>query len=756
MIGAAASGKSTAVRLLACALQHSDQRAIRYISSSAIRQQLYGVGGGLGCWGEVEAVIHRELCQAISSGETAILEASYSKRAFRLAITQAMVLPQPVEWIGWWLDTPQHLCLQWNQQRDDPVPETVIRRQCAQLLQSAPVPHRKEGFLHVVRLQTGQGRPLAAMIPAALKGMEPSICRGANRDAAHELHGYSRLLDQERLIYLVLLLCQHPKLTVTGCPPDPELELLLSPLPSGGLAEKAAAILARLHGACYGDAAAISRDLDWLEEQRFTARGDQGSGQGPEVIAPIEPPPWPSGKPRPVGGLSRLADREAFCQTFTVLRHLLHHPCEQNEGQRICEHLAACLSRESGGRRRWQARQVHTAITETLTPYGFRRPGGSGRKGFALGTALLSLPQLQEAGRLLALQAEALGDRSAAALSGCLRQRLQQIGADPDQQPPARRWIQPHRPTQHVLQPGGTGDGESAIEAAIRLRQKLLISQPGSRRGPAAALAIWPLQLLLHGGRWWLLHEHATYGSRQGLLECLPLEALHIFQAEKNSSGRALADHRLALERALRLQQHCGGLCFGTDLTAQQQLLQASAEQRRALLCTIRLRCSPAAMAALRRDLDRFHPSAIRLAAPLPGDSWGGAAARRQPLQAIDDPLHPYPVEIDLPGWVLNAEAELHRWLFAHGSGIRIESPQGLRDAQRRWLLAALALHELPDGTADEGSSGTGADAAAAGDGVGPRAAVSAAAAALPAAETRRRISKRRSSGSSSSAAVWS
>ncbi|MFN7900553.1 MAG: AAA family ATPase, partial [Synechococcaceae cyanobacterium] len=152
MIGAAASGKSTAARLLACALQKPDQPPIRYISSSAIRQQLYGVGGGLGSWSEVEAVIQQELCEALAAGETAIVEASYSKRCFRLALTQAMVLPQPVQWIGWWLDTPQHLCLQWNQQREHPVPDAVIRKHCAQLLQSAPVPHRKEGFAQVVRL----------------------------------------------------------------------------------------------------------------------------------------------------------------------------------------------------------------------------------------------------------------------------------------------------------------------------------------------------------------------------------------------------------------------------------------------------------------------------------------------------------------------------------------------------------------------------------------------------------------------------
>lgn len=703
MIGAAASGKSTAARVLACALQKADHPPVRYISSSAIRHHLYGLTGGLGSWNEIEAVIRQELCEALAAGETAIVEASYSKRAFRLAITQAMALPQPVQWIGWWLDTPQHLCLQWNQKLDNPVPDTVIRRQCAQLLQSAPVPHRKEGFSQVVRLQPAQDCPFSSMIQAALAGMEATIVRGANRDAAHELHGYSRLLDQERLLYLVLLLCQHPKLTVTGCQPDPELDLLLSPLPAGGLAEKAAAILARLHGACFGDAAAISRDLDWLESQGFTARGDQDGSSGTGVLVTIEPPPWPAGKPRPMGGLPRLADREAFCQTFTVLRHLLHNPYAQGDGERINEHIAAALTGECGGRRRWQARQIHTAISETLTPYGFRRPGRSGRRGFALGTALLSLQQLQEAYQLLQLQAEDLGDRSAAALSSSLRERLQQVGADPGRLPAGRRWLQPHRPRQDVIHPGRAAEqeGESVIETAIRLRQKLLIAQPMAPRRPAGSLSIWPLQLLLHSGRWWLLHEHVAYGTQQGLLACTPLDGLHVFQAEQHSS-REEALHRQALERATTLQQLCGGLWFGVDLAQQQALLKASAEERRERLSTLRLRSSPLAMAAIRRDLERFHPSAIRLSAPLPGDSWGGVTPRRYGLQADDDPLHPYPVEIDLPGWVLEGDPELRRWLLAYGPAIRIEAPIDLVEEHRSALAEALALYAPTVSLAEE------------------------------------------------------
>lgn len=151
------------------------------------------------------------------------------------------------------------------------------------------------------------------------------------------------------------------------------------------------------------------------------------------------------------------------------------------------------------------------------------------------------------------------------------------------------------------------------------------------------------------------------------------------------------------------LLQFCGGVWLGADLAQQHALVRASAEERRSLLQTLGLRCAPDAMAKLRRDLERFHPSAIRLSAPLPGDSWGGSPQRRYGLRADDDPLHPYPVEIDLPAWVLDSDPDLRRWLLAHGSGIRIEAPTALVEEHRQALAQALSLY-APAG--QEGSCG--------------------------------------------------
>jgi predicted kinase len=732
MIGAACSGKSTTARILARALQAREECVIRYISSAGIRRELYGDSAIYGRWAEVEAEIRSQLLQAIAAEETVILEASYTRRAFRLAITQALELPVAVQWIGWWLDTPLQLCLQWNQRRSVPLPPAVIEKHCAQLLQSAPVPHRQEGFALVVRLRPDQGIPLERVVPAELERLEGALQRATNRDGAYQLHGYSRLLDLERLLYLIRLLSDHPKLSGTGEDAGKELEHLLSPLPAGGVAERAAALLARLHGACYGDALAVSGDLAWLDQQGYTARW---LAMAEESLPLIEPPPWPL-EQRPAGGLPRLADRAAFQQVFTLLRHLLRHPHAIGEQERVSAHLARSLNASSAAAGSaapgavagvpWSARQVQVAINDTLTPYGFRLPGRSGRRGYSLGTALLSLPELREVAQLLQLQAEHLGDSQARRIGGVLRERLAAVDARTgsradlvEEAAPRRRWIQPTRPLPSLPSlPDAAGRRAGCsqavlIETAIAQRQRLLLSlAQGSplrgterRSGAPQSQAVWPLQLLLHSGSWWLLVEHDAIGQPDGLLRCLPLGGLHVYQAERGP-GRELHRHQQALERARILERCCGGLCFGEQLAGQQALCEqtlvqqgsdggggSNASAARDWLVSLRLSCSAAVLPALRRDLDRFPPAAVRLAAALPGDSWGRPQQGSAGLTASTDSRLPYPVEVDLPAWVVSGDGELRRWLYSYGAALRINAPAELAAEHRQWLCDALGVY---------------------------------------------------------------
>jgi len=51
-------------------------------------------------------------------------------------------------------------------------------------------------------------------------------------------------------------------------------------------------------------------------------------------------------------------------------------------------------------------------------------------------------------------------------------------------------------------------------------------------------------------------------------------------------------------------------------------------------------------------------------------------------------------VELDLPTWTAERDIDLRNWLFGFGAGIRIDSPQALRDEHRQKLETALAVYQ--------------------------------------------------------------
>ena len=53
-----------------------------------------------GPWPDIQQRLHQRLVEAVAAGQPVIVDATHAKRAWRLAITQALALPRRVEWIG--------------------------------------------------------------------------------------------------------------------------------------------------------------------------------------------------------------------------------------------------------------------------------------------------------------------------------------------------------------------------------------------------------------------------------------------------------------------------------------------------------------------------------------------------------------------------------------------------------------------------------------------------------------------------------
>jgi hypothetical protein len=606
-----------------------------------------------------------------------------------------------VEWIGWWLYTPLSTCLQWNHTRTRLVPEPVIREMAAALADPIFGPSRSEGMAAVVAVVPTHQRDLEPLLREELGRLDHRIRSARNRENRFALHGYSRLLDLERLLHLLRLLSTFPGLDASDPATRAELEAIVSPWPEGDLADRAAACLRRLHGECYGDAAAIRADLIWLQANGF--------GSAEPVSTPVQPPPLP---PQPEagrwhggvnGGYPPLGDAPVFQRVFTLLRHLLQQPFDRAAGTALPEHLIAQIETIPGAYLPGEAATLRKDLEKLLTPYGFRGRNDNVRHGYAIGTALLSAHRLREVHGVVSQAAGRLADPTAQDLLSELEQRLQWGGVALDQAAPVRALANRSIISAALVRPDSLAAERQAeqLETAIVERRRVELERYASvasfADSPSGAFRAWPLQLLFHTIGWYLVYESDNVGREEGLIRSERIDRLRLVRTE-GGYRRSEDAHGAALARLQTLLHLSGGIYFGSDLEAQLQLCSASRRQRAKALVTLRFCCQSWSFAFIREGLQRYPIEHTRYSKPLPGDTWWHhpkAPHGLEPGEPSDS--HPYPVELDLPRWTVERDVDLRNWLFGFGDGIRIAAPPELVVEHREWLRRAAAVYASRD-----------------------------------------------------------
>jgi hypothetical protein len=690
LIGPPASGKTTLAGVLA------QLSGAVVLSTDGVRAEVFGDAAVQGPWRDIEALLHQRIRDSVAAGVPVIVDATHARRPWRLAITQALTLPAPVEWIGWWLHTSLGTCLQWNQSRRRRVPEPVIREMAAALADPVFGPSRAEGFAALVAVVPTHQRELAPLLRDELARLEHRIRSARNRERHFALHGYSRLLDLERLLHGVRLLSTYPGLSTADPASRAALEAIVSPLPQGDLADRAAAYLRRLHGECFGDAAAIRADLAWLAANGFC--------QSEPALAPIQPPP--AAEPAPGvwqggvhGGVPPLGDAPVFQRVFTLLRHLLQHPFDREAGTPLPEHLIAATEAIPGAYLPGEAATLRKDLEKLLTPYGFRQRNDNVRHGYALGTALLSAQRLREIHGVVSQAAERLADPTAQDLLAELEQRLQWAGIGVDGAAPVRAFANRSIVSSALVRPDSLAAERQAeaLETAIVERRRIALERYASvgsfADSPSGAFRVWPLQLLFHTIGWYLVYEEDAIGTGVGLIRSERLDRLALRHSERGNR-RSDDAHAQALRRLELLLRHSGGIYFGHDLAAQLKLCSPNPRLRARQLITLRVCCQGWAFAFIREGLQRYPIEHTRFSRPLPGDGWWHhprAPHVLEPGSAAD--THPYPLELDLPPWTVERDIDLRNWLFGFGAGIRIEGPEALRLEHQQTLQAALAVY---------------------------------------------------------------
>lgn len=710
LIGQPASGKTTLAKALAPLLSAPGEPPAQVLSTDAIRAEVFGDAAVQGPWVDIQQRLHQRIQECVATGIPVIVDATHARRAWRLALTQALPLPAPVEWIGWWLYTDLPTSLEWNSRRERAVPVPVIQEMAAALADPHFGPSRAEGFAAICAVVPTHHNDLAAVLQAELAGLDQRIRSATNRERKLQRHGYSRLLDLERLLHLIRLLSTWPDLAATDPASAEELEAILSPLPQGDLADRAAAFLGKLHGACFADASAIRNDLAWLEANGFCSAVPSTSpvqlAPAPRAAAPIH------------GGLPPMGDGPVFVRVMTLLRHLLQVPFDRpaERGSNLHQHLITATETIPGAYLPGETATLRKDLEKLLTPYGFRNRNDNVRHGYCLGTAVLSPARLREVHNVVQQAAGRLADPSAQDLLSELDERLGWAGITADGLPPVRSYAR-HAvvDTQLVRRDSLAAPRRAeAIEAAIVEHRRVLLQRyPGVGSfadSPAGELRVWPLQLIFHNVGWYLLFEEDQVGREQGLIRSERLDRLAMARGD-GDLRRNPEQHAAAINRLERLLHHSGGIFFGSDLEQQLAVASSSVQRRTQALVTLRFCCSPWAFAFIREGLQRYPIEHTRFSRPLPGDSWWHHPKAPHVLEpGPADASHPYPVELDLPPWTVAADIDLRSWLFAFGGGIRIEQPDVLRQElllRCQEAMAANGGQPSPSATADQPSQRT-------------------------------------------------
>ncbi len=659
LIGPPGSGKSTLAQQMQDHLPHS-----QIVATDRIRHDLYGDERHQGNWADIEAIALQHIQTAVAQGYSVIYDATNAKRSWRMALLAALA-DLTVDWLGWHLTTPLATCHQWNQERDRAVSGTVIDNSYQTLQQFPPL--AAEGFLAVYPIAPHQ--PLS-QVKKRLKTLSRSVINRTNRTHHRQItfHRYSKLLDFDRLMHLISLLARYPGLGYLHQEHPAQLQSLLndqSTTVTNSL-DELCIVLSHQCGPIYADPKAVAQDLIWLEANGFLATTPKTSPLINDVSTQVAINPHP------------YSDWEPFHRVLLTVRFITHHPfCWDPDRPKSLTSLLAAMQHQGLLQGDGEA-VLRKDVEQVLKPFNIL-PDFRLRRGYFIGTGILSEPQLIQIASLLQGQAKTIQDPLALSLLDVLRERLQRSQHDLDSIYPVRAIANRMIIDPDLLPGDAIARHPERLEAAIEAGQCLELKRyAGVGRFDIDRvddfIRVWPLQIVFRNIAWYLGYEIAD-GENQGLLQFERLDRLFLGR-DVSTQKRSRSVQFKALHRLNALQQASGGLFLGTSPQEQQQFLSSNPTKRAAVSIQVELWFTDRIFAFISEGTQRFPIQTMKMS------PRNQRQLSQHPhlfcLPASDDPHYPYRLQINLPVWSLD-DIDLRRWILGFGADVKVIYPEQLR-----------------------------------------------------------------------------
>ncbi|MDL5051963.1 WYL domain-containing protein [Oscillatoria laete-virens NRMC-F 0139] len=659
LIGPPGSGKSTLATQMSQHIPNS-----RVISTDQIRERLYGDESIQGDWAEIERVVLKEIQEAIAQQQPVIYDATNAKRVWRMSLLQKVV-DLKAQWIAWHLKTPRQFCQNWNMQRGRQVPPEVLD-DLFQNLKNFP-PLAAEGFVGVYELNPAQSNDLISEVKSKINQLSRSITNRANRTQRSQvtLHPYSGLLDFDRLLYLISLLVRYPGIgNLQKTNPDLLKQLLGDETQFQTNLSEICAVMQRLCGGIYADPNAITADLEWLDENNFLNPSPSNQELTIAEVLAID------------SATHSYSDIEPFKRLLTTIRFIIQHPFQWDSEQGSLGSLVSMMQKQGlvdGD----QTDAIRKDIERILKPFRIL-PDFALKRGYFIGTGILSAPQLAKVFHVLQAQAKNLQDPIALGIFEVFDERMRQSQLSTQSIYPVRAICNRTIVDSQLLPQSALAKNIEKLEDEIEQGQVLELKRfSGVGRysdNQDKFFRVCPLQIVFHNIGWYLGFE-IIEGEGKGLLQFERLDRL--FRGYPQPNKRDRRDQQKSLHKLQCLYQACGGLYLGRSASEQRQFLSKTPAIRDAVCMTVELWFNDHAFRFVSEGTQRFPISQMKMSPKLSSNPTSQQLAPIFTLAKSPDPAHPNRFQVKLPRWSLD-DIDLRRWILGFGNQVKVVEPPEL------------------------------------------------------------------------------
>ncbi|MBC1222434.1 WYL domain-containing protein [Nostoc sp. UCD120] len=665
LIGIPGSGKTT------FAVELAKLGNYRIVSTDAIRQQLYGDASIQGEWSQIEEKVISETVDAIAEGNSVIYDATNAKRAWRIDLLLKLKLKlsrtSPVLWMAWYLQTPLATCKVWNQQRTRQVPEVIIENMHQSLQQFGPV--ATEGFAAVKEIDVTSTNFDIQQISIEIQQLPRTLINRANRNCHITLHSYSKLLDFERLMYLISLIIQYPGIGNLQNTNPSLLKNLFGSIPQFPSAvEEITALMRKLYGTVYGELQAIASDLDWLQ---------QNSIIGFNSITPSSPIiPSPDQSVTPSDFVAHAySDFDTFARLVQTIRFILYHPFLLTSGKGSLQTLVSTL-RENGIINSDGLDTVRKDIEKVLKPYKIL-PEFPLRDGYFAGTAILSVYELTKIFDVLQSQAKSLDDPVALEIYQTFATRMLKSKLGVSNVYPVRAIANRSMIDPEFLPPDALSRNLPQLEEAIVNGQLLELNRfSGGGKfvlDEESFFLAFPLQIVFCNQAWYLGFE-CQGGKYAGLFRFERLDRLFVGQFQVRF--RSQQEQEKSLQKLQKLSAASAGIFLGYSANDQRKFLSNDKQERSQVCITVELWFNDFIFRFITEGTKRFPAKQMKMSPPVEG---GKLMLPKSIfcLKKTTDKQFPNRFQAVLPIWYLG-DVEFLRWIVGFGGNVKVVQPEEL------------------------------------------------------------------------------